>query len=302
MSAQCPQTLPRTWANVGEGRRNLNVSLTCDFTLTRGGVEGECEAGCEPDTALITQRSQVQILPPLQSKTAGQSRVRGSPRARLLRSMSAGCLLTLPRDGAQAGLLAKIGEGWRRSAEGEADDLFAVDPEVNIDKPTKGSGLILSFAMRRSSVRIGRAPAQGDLGRVLSPAWPWFIPLKIRTHSTNPHPDPVTVDQRYFQGTQCTPDACRGLPGSSGRAVRRPWRCGVAAAVGSRRTQPGSTRRERGSALRVARRWWFPCCLHRCWGVGRMPATRCWRRRRGAGAGDELERPSGTRPVCGLRA
>ncbi len=48
--------------------------------------------------SLITQRSQVQILPPLQSKTAGQSRVRGSPRARFLRSVSATCLLTLPRD------------------------------------------------------------------------------------------------------------------------------------------------------------------------------------------------------------
>ena len=34
MSAQCPQTLPRSSANLGEGRRKLNVALTCDFTLT----------------------------------------------------------------------------------------------------------------------------------------------------------------------------------------------------------------------------------------------------------------------------
>jgi hypothetical protein len=68
MSAECPQTLPRKPANVGGGRRNLNVSLTCDFTLTVGASRGECEAVCEAGTALITQRSQVQILPPLLQK------------------------------------------------------------------------------------------------------------------------------------------------------------------------------------------------------------------------------------------
>src|SRR5688572_11682918 len=65
MSAQCPQTLPRKSANVNEGRRKLNVGLTCDFTLTLAWSRGECEAMCEAVTALITQRSQVQILPPL---------------------------------------------------------------------------------------------------------------------------------------------------------------------------------------------------------------------------------------------
>jgi hypothetical protein len=37
----------------------------------------ECEAVGELDTALITQRSQVQILPPLQCKSAGQRAVSG---------------------------------------------------------------------------------------------------------------------------------------------------------------------------------------------------------------------------------
>jgi hypothetical protein len=56
-------------------------------------------------------------LPPLQSETAGQSRVRGSPRTRLLRWVSAGCLLTLPRDWPGVGFIAKSGEAWRKSAE-----------------------------------------------------------------------------------------------------------------------------------------------------------------------------------------
>jgi hypothetical protein len=47
-----------------------HVSLTCWFTLTSGTEERWCEA----DTALITQRSEVQILPPLLVK----SQVRGA--------------------------------------------------------------------------------------------------------------------------------------------------------------------------------------------------------------------------------
>src|SRR4051794_22152049 len=76
MSAQCPQTVPRRPAKGGEGRRKLTVRLTCDFTLTWALGRAECEAECEPGTALITQRSQVQILPPLQRKIAGQRRFR----------------------------------------------------------------------------------------------------------------------------------------------------------------------------------------------------------------------------------
>jgi hypothetical protein len=68
MSAQCPQTVPRTPANDGERQRKINVRLTCDFSLTGGSRRVESEALCEPSTALITQRSQVQILPPLQEK------------------------------------------------------------------------------------------------------------------------------------------------------------------------------------------------------------------------------------------
>ena len=130
MSAQCPQTVPRSSAKIGEGRRRLNVCLTCDFTLTMLRSRGRCEAICEADTALITQRSQVQILPPLQSETASQSRVRGSPRSRLWRSVSARSPLTLPRDGLQRAssrILAKPGEGRRKVERG---DLLADDPEV----------------------------------------------------------------------------------------------------------------------------------------------------------------------------
>jgi hypothetical protein len=65
MSARRPQTLPRTPANECERQRKLIVGLTCDFTLTMRPSRGECEPLCEADTALITQRSQVQILPPL---------------------------------------------------------------------------------------------------------------------------------------------------------------------------------------------------------------------------------------------
>ena len=68
MSAQCPQTLPRSSREGGEGQRRLSMGMTCDFTLTGGGSRVECEAVCEADTALITQRSQVQILPPLLEK------------------------------------------------------------------------------------------------------------------------------------------------------------------------------------------------------------------------------------------
>jgi hypothetical protein len=66
MSAQCPQTVPRKPANVGEGQRNLDVSLTWLFALTEALIGVDCEVVCEADTELITQRSQVQILPPLQ--------------------------------------------------------------------------------------------------------------------------------------------------------------------------------------------------------------------------------------------
>src|SRR5215213_6884613 len=75
MSALCPQTLPRRPAKVSEGSREENVRLTCHFTLTGGGSRAECEAECEPDTALITQRSQVQILPPA---TNAKPQFRGS--------------------------------------------------------------------------------------------------------------------------------------------------------------------------------------------------------------------------------
>jgi hypothetical protein len=68
MSAQCPQTVPRKPANVGEGQRNLDVSLTWLFALTEALIGVDCEVVCEADTELITQRSQVQILPPLQVK------------------------------------------------------------------------------------------------------------------------------------------------------------------------------------------------------------------------------------------
>jgi len=60
------------------------MALTCDFTLTGGDSRAECEAVCEPDTALITQRSQVQILPPLQSKSAGQRRFSEKSGSRLV--------------------------------------------------------------------------------------------------------------------------------------------------------------------------------------------------------------------------
>jgi hypothetical protein len=74
MSAQCPQTVPRKPANVGEGQRNLDVSLTWLFVLTEALIGVDCEVVCEADTELITQRSEVQILPPLLVK----SQVRGA--------------------------------------------------------------------------------------------------------------------------------------------------------------------------------------------------------------------------------
>ena len=44
MSAQCPQTLPRTPAKGGEAWRKLNMALTCDFTLRVAHMS----TGCEP--------------------------------------------------------------------------------------------------------------------------------------------------------------------------------------------------------------------------------------------------------------
>ena len=57
MSAQCPQTLPRRSAKVSERSRKPNVRLTCDSTVTKLRSRGRCEALCEVDTALVTQRS-----------------------------------------------------------------------------------------------------------------------------------------------------------------------------------------------------------------------------------------------------
>jgi len=71
MSGQCPQSLPRSSANAGEGQRKLNVRLTCGFTLTSRPERTWCEPRCEDDTALITQRSQVQTLPPLSTAEVG---------------------------------------------------------------------------------------------------------------------------------------------------------------------------------------------------------------------------------------
>ena len=95
MSAQCPQTLPRKPANVSERWRKLNVALTCDFTPRVAHMSTRCEPLCEAVTALITQRSQVQILPPLQSETAGHPCRSGAgqecwPVFRLVRDVLAG--------------------------------------------------------------------------------------------------------------------------------------------------------------------------------------------------------------------
>jgi len=84
----------------------------------------------DPVVAAWSQRSQVQILPPLQSKTAGQSRVRGSPRARLCWFMSAERLPTSPRATRRVSRGAKDREARRRSAEGEIGDLWGDDPEA----------------------------------------------------------------------------------------------------------------------------------------------------------------------------
>ena len=105
VSANVAPKLSERSAKVGG---NSNVALTCDFTLTVAHSRAwRCEAVGEAGTALITQRSQVQILPPLQSETAGQSRVRGSPRARFLRSMSA----------AMSADIASRWPEWARSAK-----------------------------------------------------------------------------------------------------------------------------------------------------------------------------------------
>ena len=82
MSAQCPQTLPRSSAKVGEGQRKLNVRSDLRLYPHSGSQSSVNVRQCgEADTALITQRSQVQILPPLQSETAGQRPVSGVIRA-----------------------------------------------------------------------------------------------------------------------------------------------------------------------------------------------------------------------------
>jgi hypothetical protein len=65
MSAECPQTLPRKPAKVGEAQRKLNVSLTRDFTLTLAHSRGECKPVGEADAALMTQRIPVQIAVPV---------------------------------------------------------------------------------------------------------------------------------------------------------------------------------------------------------------------------------------------
>jgi hypothetical protein len=97
MSAQCPQTVPRKPANVGEGQRNLDVSLTWLFALTEALIGVDCEVVCEADTELITQRSQVQILPPLQ-ESCRSGLVSWTIDARLRRPMPANCPLTLRRE------------------------------------------------------------------------------------------------------------------------------------------------------------------------------------------------------------
>jgi hypothetical protein len=81
-------------------------------------------------TDVLNQHTAPATLPPLQSKTAGQSRVRGIPRARLCCLISAGCLLTLPWMGVERSSsrrAAKPGEGLRKVEPG---DLLAIDPEV----------------------------------------------------------------------------------------------------------------------------------------------------------------------------
>jgi hypothetical protein len=86
----------RTAANVapraGEGQRNwrkLNVSLAWLFALTEVLIRVDCEVVCEPATALITQRSLVQILPPLQrqrsSSEAASGVIQGGAPLMLLR-------------------------------------------------------------------------------------------------------------------------------------------------------------------------------------------------------------------------
>ena len=118
MSAQCPQTLPRSSATVGEGRRKFNVLLTCDFALTWLTVEVKCEPVGEPGTALITQRSQVQILPPLQSKAAGQKLFSEDPGTAFWRFLSSAAPVRHPDRYSSA-------RSWTVSRA-----TWAIDPEV----------------------------------------------------------------------------------------------------------------------------------------------------------------------------
>ncbi len=76
--ANCGQTLPD---QDGPERTVLEPINASDLRVYRNCRSRDTPAN-RPKVFLITQRSQVQILPPLQSEIAGQSRVRGLPRAR----------------------------------------------------------------------------------------------------------------------------------------------------------------------------------------------------------------------------
>ena len=91
----------------------------------------ESEANCEAVTALITQRSQVQILPPLQEKSQVRAGFVGHTDPALAFDVSTLSADTASRE-PQRGCVANNHGRGRTTAEADPGDLFANDPEVAV--------------------------------------------------------------------------------------------------------------------------------------------------------------------------
>jgi hypothetical protein len=148
-----------------EPRRSLaklNVGLTCDSTLTGAHSRGECEAVGERDTALITQRSQVQILPPLQRqnrRSAPGSWVSTAPV--LVFDVSGVSADIASRPAAREAYYAKISEGWRRSRK---LDLASSLPMTQRLGPVSGLEVDPRAVLLTLARQSGRAPSPEHCG------------------------------------------------------------------------------------------------------------------------------------------
>ena len=114
MSARCQHTLPgpsERWRRSTESRKGL---LTCEYTSHCLTLSVALKMKIRGDRFTHNPEVAGSNPAPATNEAAGQGRVRGSPRARFWRSMSAPRLRTLPREGprrASSRRSAKAGEG-----------------------------------------------------------------------------------------------------------------------------------------------------------------------------------------------